>query len=362
MRVCLIGNARASHLQRWALAYRDVGLDTHVLSIRSADIVGVTVHTTSIGTENSVAAPQTAASYLRLGAQARSELRRIDPDVVNAHFVTTSGVIARVAGTHPLVVSAWGSDVVPRDGSIHPRWRLLLDRYALGGADIVTTTSRFMGSWIAAIGPSDLDLRTVPFGVDTSHFTPVATSGDGTTFGIAKSLEPRYGIETALQAFARVRSVVDGASLLIAGEGRLRADLEAVTAALGIEDAVRFLGRLEVVEMPEFMRSIDVLINPTVVPESFGVVVLEGSAAALPVVSTDVGGVREVCVPNETAILVPPGDPTAMADALVSLASEPDQRSRLGAAGRRFVAEHFEWRDSVATMIGILREATGAVS
>ena len=85
--------------------------------------------------------------------------------------------------------------------------------------------------------------------------------------------------------------------------------------------------------------------------------ILEGSATGIPVITTDVGGVREVCVANETALVVPPGDEDAIAEAIITLARDPATRARFGAAGREFVQEHFEWDRSVAAMLDVLTDA-----
>ena len=285
-------------------------------------------------------------------------VRGCNPDVVHAHFTTTSGVFARASGRKPIVLTAWGSDVVPRDGIRQSPLNRSLNRWALAGADCVTVASHFLATWVTNLR-EDVTIDVVPFGVDTDVFHPSRPdrASGALSIGLVKSLEPRYGIEFAIRAMPQIREAVPDASLTIAGEGSLSESLEALTARLGLESAITFLGRIDHDDVPELMRSFDVLLNTTVVPESFGVVILEGSATGIPVVSSDVGGVREVSVDNETAVLIPPADAEAIARSVVALAADPVRRADLGRAGRSFVEANFEWRQTVAAMLDVLKRA-----
>ncbi|MEA3502045.1 MAG: glycosyltransferase [Actinomycetota bacterium] len=358
MKICMIGNARAVHLQRWAKAFRDAGHDVDIISIRAASIPGIPVHTIAVGPANDPSRSWSFLSYARLAAEARRAVRRCDPDVVHAHFTSTSGVFARASGRHPVVTTAWGSDIVPADGIHQSRTLRFINRWALAGADRITVTSRYMTTWATDLLPGAV-VDIVPFGVDTDAFHPRTEPAEssGPSIGLVKSLEPRYGIEHAIRAMPIILNAEPGAQLTIAGEGSLRSDLETLVEDLGLGGAVEFVGRVEHDSVPHLMRSFDVLLNTTVVPESFGVVILEGSATGIPVVTSDVGGVREVCVDNRTALLIPPGDVTALATAVVTLAQDQGMRERFGAAGRAFVQEHFEWDHSVTAMLTVLEDA-----
>ncbi len=360
MRICMIGNARAVHLQRWATAYRDAGHHVEIVSIRSESIPGIPVHTVSIGHDNDPSTVWSFLSYARLAAEARRVVGRCKPDVVHAHFTTTSGAFARASGQHPVVLTAWGSDVIPVDGIRQSRVLQAINRWSISGADRVTVASRFLAGWVKAVDPSAA-VDIVPFGVDTTTFHPRGDEYQPGSFsiGLVKSLEPRYGIEYAIRSMSVVRNAVPGAILTIAGEGSLRGDLEQITKDLGLGDTVQFVGRVDHEAVPQLMRSFDILLNSTVVPESFGVVILEGSATGIPVITSDVGGVREVCIADDTALLVPPGDDEAIAEAIINLAGDPLRRARLGAAGRDFVQGHFEWDRSVAAMLDVLTSAVG---
>ena len=362
MRICMVGNATAVHLQRWAGAYRDAGHAVSVVSIRSAIIPGVDVHTCAVGPINTPNRFWTLLSYLRLAVSVRRVVRSCAADVVNPHFVTTSGTLARIAGVHPIVLTAWGSDVIPADGLRVGLIARVLNRWAIAGADRVTAASRYLADWVGQASPN-ANVEIVPFGVDTVRFRP-RHEGDRPverfTIGVVKSLEPRYGINVTIEAMSHVVEAIPEACLIIAGGGTEEARLKALVDDLSLNDTVIFLGKVDHDDTPTLMHTLDVLVNPTVVPEAFGVVVLEGSASGLPVVATDVGGVPEVCIQDTTGIMVPPNDPVALAEAILMLASDMGLRRVMGAAGRNLATERFEWSTNVTAMLGILESAGGA--
>lgn len=145
-------------------------------------------------------------------------------------------------------------------------------------------------------------------------------------------------IPTFLRAAARVRSRVEDAAFVVAGEGPLEEPLRALAARLGISDAVFFVGRCT--RVAELLRVSDVCVLSSVA-EGFSNSILEYMAAARPVVATDVGGAREAVVEGSTGHLVNPGDDETLAARVSALLEEPERARELGEAGRARVASKF---------------------
>jgi glycosyltransferase involved in cell wall biosynthesis len=145
-------------------------------------------------------------------------------------------------------------------------------------------------------------------------------------------------LQALAQAFPDARAQGDGSweAVIVGapmfGEHEYERELRRLTEELGLDGRVRFLGFCEDVE--EELAAMDVLVHASVIPEPFGQVVVEGMAAGLPVIAADSGGPAEVIAHDITGLLVPPGDPTALAHALRRLASDPELRERLGRAAR----------------------------
>ena len=147
---------------------------------------------------------------------------------------------------------------------------------------------------------------------------------------------PPKDVVTLVRALALVPS--GSVRVRLVGDGRERPALEAEAARLGVDGALEFLGERR--DVPALLADADVFVLSSR-SEGMPVSVLEAMAAGLPVVASAVGGVPEVVVSGETGVLVPPGDPPALAEALARLAADPDLRLRFGRAGRTRAEEHF---------------------
>lgn len=186
--------------------------------------------------------------------------------------------------------------------------------------------------------------RVVPNVVDVHRFRPPPAGlpeDDAPQLMIARNLEPIYGIDTALRAFARVLRRHPRVRLAVAGSGPLLGELQTLARRLDIDGQVRFTGRLEPDAMAALYAASALSINPSRVdnmPNS----VLESMASGVPVVSTHVGGVPYVVQHDRTALLVPPGDDEAMASAIDRLLGDPALAARLRAAALTEV-QRYRW-------------------
>jgi glycosyltransferase involved in cell wall biosynthesis len=141
-----------------------------------------------------------------------------------------------------------------------------------------------------------------------------------------------------LRAAARVRAVVPDAAFVIAGEGNLMGGLRELATQLGIERDVFFIGRCENVANLLFASDLGVLSSKA---EGFANAILEYMAAGLPVVATDVGGVREAIVEGETGFVVPAGDDEMMAARIIEVIGDSDRARQMGQRGKLIVAAKF---------------------
>ncbi|MDR2260353.1 MAG: glycosyltransferase family 4 protein, partial [Azoarcus sp.] len=177
--------------------------------------------------------------------------------------------------------------------------------------------------------------RIVPNIVDPACFHPAGARGrdpQAPHIVVARNLEPIYGMDAALHAFARIAAALPRARLSIAGGGSERAALEELARHLGVAAGVRFTGRLEREQMAALYRDADLAINPSRV-DNMPVSVLEALASGVPVVSTDVGGVPFVVEQGRTAMLAPPDDPGALAAAALEVLGDGELARRLREAG-----------------------------
>lgn len=198
-------------------------------------------------------------------------------------------------------------------------------------ADAVVVPSGFLRE---VFGRRGVDAQVVPNIIDVERFRRGedrdATSGAHIL--VARNLERIYDNATAIRAFQQVRQQVPEARLTVAGSGPEEGALRGLADELGIGDAVEFAGHVDNAGMPALYRSAAVALNPSLA-DNMPISILEALAAGVPVVSTDVGGVPYLVEDGRTALLVAPGDPARMAQAVLRVLREPGLAARLARAG-----------------------------
>jgi glycosyltransferase involved in cell wall biosynthesis len=187
-------------------------------------------------------------------------------------------------------------------------------------------------------------------GIDPQHFDPEAAAPAGARLrrqlGISQSafvavciaaFRKEKGHAILIDAFARV-SASAKAFLLLAGDGVLRAPMQALAAQKGLAGRVRFLGAVK--DVRPLLAAADISILPSRA-ESFSMAMLESLAMRVPLVAANVGGMSEAVRHLQTGLLVDPGSPAGLADALAFMMAHPTERRAMGAAGRRLVMTQF---------------------
>jgi glycosyltransferase involved in cell wall biosynthesis len=210
-------------------------------------------------------------------------------------------------------------------------------------------------------------IRVIHYGIDVARWDVSqesatdmrASMGYGSRdviVGVASRLIPNKGHAFLLDAFARAAAQYPKLRIVVAGDGPLRAYLEDYAIRRLDPGAFRFLGFVS--DVQEFMAACDLVAVPTMpqLSEGFGLAALEGMAAARPVVATRVGSLPEVVINDETGFLVAPGNKEDLATCLETLASNPDLRRSMGAAGRRRARDSFGLDKAAEELMGVYRE------
>jgi len=214
-------------------------------------------------------------------------------------------------------------------------------RHALAGSREAETVLRAKGY----AGP----VTVVPqFGVDTDMFSPLVgqtkLSGEGLVLGYAGGLVPEKGVDLLLKAAAG--SVASKWSLVIAGDGSERKRLQSLSVDLGLDERIRFVGRIPSAQMPDFYRSLDVLALPSrTMPnwkEQFGRVLVEAMACGVPALGSDSGEIPHVI--GDGGLVFPEGDVGALRECLARLSRDTSLRAALSCRARERVLTHYTQR------------------
>ncbi len=221
-----------------------------------------------------------------------------------------TGVACSVADIGDLGAFLFVSEATMRTAEARSRWTFARSAVVWSGIDRATYPAASAGS---AEPPTDRPWRW-----------RLVTSG---------RFDPRKGFDTAVEALPLLPEAATLSCWGRGGDDEV-ARLRELASSLAVSDRVRF-GSFEREELPEAYRAADVMVFPSTWPEPFGLVPVEAMACGTPVVATGVGGSAEFLRHEENCLLVPPGDPVALAAAIRRLAEDPGLRERLVAEGHR---------------------------
>lgn len=267
--------------------------------------------------------------------------------IVQAYLLQMNvcGAIAARRKGIPAVASVRG-----RAYDFDRRWRLWAYRLlARSGVTFTTPSEDLRAALIrAARLPSDCVLA-IHNGVDVASLARGFERSDdadlpaGYRIGYVGRLDRRKGLEQLLEAMVIIADHIPGARLIIIGDGPLRPELEAQRRALGISDRVAFLGHRA--DATALLPRLDAFVQPSL-SEGLSNSLLEAMAAGLPIVATDIGANSEVVSHGRSALLVPPGRPEALAEAVVELHRCPGLSADLARGARERVRARFDLRRS----------------
>ncbi len=189
-------------------------------------------------------------------------------------------------------------------------------------------------------------ITVIPYGYDppAGEFPTTPKSSGPFVLGMVGRLVPQKSHATALYALPLIRQRIPQVRLVIVGDGPLREPLKTLAAQLQVTAHVDLVGYQP--QAGEWMRQFDLLVHPSL-HEGFGLVLLEAMAARLPIVATRVSAIPEIVIDGKTGLLIPPNDPPALAQAVIQLLTNPEQRAGMGAAGYARLVQEF----TVAQMV-----------
>lgn len=216
------------------------------------------------------------------------------------------------------------------------RWGILVHPW-LRSVDEIVVPSEYLRTVFARHGYPARVIRNV---VDTSRFRYRERLPLRPRLLSTRNLEAHYRVDNTLEAFALLKARYPEATLAVVGYGSETGRLRRLAASLG-SDGIRFVGRVEPPAMARLYEEADIFVNSSIV-DNQPVSVLEAFAAGLPVVSTNTGGLAAMVRDGETGLIVPSGDPVAMAKAVTTLLENPD-RALLIARRAREEAEKYTW-------------------
>ena len=281
MRICFLGDAASIHIRRWVEYFRDKEHDVSIITLRDYKIDNVDVR--FIGDKLSVNEGGGNFQYLKKIREIRRIIKQINPDIVNAHYLTSYGFLSAVIKDRPLVVSTWGTDILvtPKKNIVYKK----ITKYVLKKSDLVTTDSMFMSDEIFKLGCNRDKVITVPMGIELNEFNLNGREKKNKLFLSMRTLCDNSNIDIILEAFKMLHDEDNDVKLIITNSGDNKEKVLQLIEELKISNAVEYLGFVDRNKVSELLKKASFFIS---IPksDSTSVTLLEAMACgSLPILS-----------------------------------------------------------------------------
>jgi glycosyltransferase involved in cell wall biosynthesis len=251
-------------------------------------------------------------------------------------FGLIGGTLARV----PLRIASRRDILLPQRTSGQRRLQRLVYRLA----HRVVANSEAAADQLRQEGVPDPALIVVPNGIDLARYEPAPLRTEPRIVTTVANLRGEKGHDVLLRAAAIVTAQAPEVRFRIVGDGPMRSRLSSIAVELGIAHVVEFLGHQE--DVPEVLRDSDVFVLPSRT-EAFPNALVEAMAAGLPVVASDTGGIPELVTHDRNGLLVPVGDHTLMAAAILSVLRDRSRAGALASAARQTIEARYSFHRMV---------------
>jgi glycosyltransferase involved in cell wall biosynthesis len=358
MKILYLADAGSIHTQRWVNYFAEKGNSVHLISASKGKgyLAGVQLHylprlTTQIWTLSKY------PSGLLWMLQARRLINKIKPDILHVHYINIPAFSAALSGSHPLVLSAWGSDVLaaPKNS----KFVRFMVKFALERADVITTTAEFMGDYLANyFGLEKSKIVRIPWGIDLRVFhrgyeeeakrlraslnidetAPVITSN--------RSMAPQYEIQSITDAIPFVLHKHSNAIFVFlrgSGTEEYENQIKSKAKELGVLDNIRFVSKL--IEPEEMAIYLNMSYAAISIPKygQFGASILEGMVCGAIPIASNISVHQTLLEDGRNAFLADPTNPKDIAEKIIFSLQRPELKEAFYQINKVIVEEKEDW-------------------
>ncbi len=293
-------------------------------------------------------------------------LREVQPDVLHAGPIQTTGFLSALSGYQPLLTMSWGSDLLKdADRSRIYNW---MTRFTLKRSTALAGDCAAVRSKAQTFGFPPERAFIFPWGIDLDHFSPGGEEESEAAHDFRarrhwedcfvvlsnRSWEPVYGVDVALKGFARAAQEEPLLRLLLLGGGSLAPQIHRLIQEQGLEDKVFMGGNVPQADLPNIYRSADLYLSASH-SDGSSVSLMEALGCGKPVLVSDIPGNREWITPGMEGWLFPDGDDRALAEGMLnaarSLAFSRSNLPEMGKQARQKAVERADWSENFQVLL-----------
>jgi len=359
--ICFIGTAESVHMLKWAKYFSERGHNVHLISykvpVAKYDIGRVNLYLIKKKFPIQIWPLNTILNLPFTLIRVKKLIKEIKPDIINGHYITSYGTLAALLGFHPLVNTAWGSDILVTPKKFLPcKWSV---KYALKKADLITCDAEHMKKAMIKFGVKEEKIKIINFGIDTKKFTPGPKNEElKEKLGVSKkkivislrSLYPICDVETLIKAIPLVLSHFPKTIFIIAGEGFQKDELKNLAEELNVSGNIKFTGFIPNEELLNYLRAADVYVSTALSDGGISASTAESMACGLPVVITNVADNKKWVIDGENGFLIPAKSPQILAEKIIDLLKNEDKGKKFGAKARETIEEKNDYYKEMAKM------------
>ncbi len=302
MKICYVGGANSIHLQRWVKWIANKGHDVHLITDHPTEINAVKIYLLRQKQRENI-----LNFFLKI-RETKKLVKKINPDLLHAHYVFGFGTFGACTNFHPFVLSAWGSDILidPKKSKVIK----FLVKFSLDKADLITSDGENTIDEIKKFRVDSKKIHRVYHGVDPLQFNPsridetlkkkLGVSGCPIIVS-TRNLTPIYDIETLIQSVPLILKIFPKAKFIIAGAVEDVGDMKknyldhliGLSKNLGVIDSIRFVGKIPHDQLPYYLTASNVYVSTSLSDGGIALCTVEAMACGLAPIVTDVGDNRK---------------------------------------------------------------------
>ncbi len=366
MKICYIATP-GIHVNRWVSYFANKGHEVHLITSgeSSNGIDNVKLHFLKRFGPH-IRPVNYLINSVPMMLQFKRLIKKINPDILHAHFISEIAFLGAASGFHPFVATPWGSEIWV--GAQKSRVKRQVVKYVLKRADRITYIFQDLKGLLIQLGADPRKMSLVYVGaVNVRKFKPEEKDErlrkelrivDSPTIISLRRFTPVHDVETLVTAVPLVLREVPKAKFVFAGEGPQGKELRQLAKSLGVSNSIRFIGWVPEDGLPRYLTLADIYVSTALSDSGLAVSTAEAMACGLPVVITDFGDNRRWVEDGVNGFIIPLKAPEVLASKIIQLVKDKEARKRFGSMNREIIVERNNWEKEMRKMSKLYKELT----